>query len=410
MMGSMAKEIAIAAAALANKREQQQQQQQQQHGTERSTSKLSTGTFSNESIEIAAGGTQATTSLNREGKKTVQPATHSFQPSRPRGIDDPPGWNSKWTPNSQAWMQQQAHKTENRGISNNNINSSSSQYRRPYTTSVPNDDDSFHVPLSSWVPQLRDKDSFEQTARAGTIPTRWQSAATKNTLDTAVPRKRWTPSKHIEQRPRDNELLLNESYNDYSWAPHLHTQDPHAADGLHPTPPGLRLDSNSLDDCNAAGEKDTKNYDSSYVSVEDHIEVDNDESSTQETSIPAALRSKENNDFETTKVNFDTTNQGTATSHRKNIVSIHKCDNSRSGQQDDVSQESTKQSAASDDNLKRRHPPGDYATFLVDAEDTFQVFDANWNFSPSKGTVCVLFLMVVLALEGVAVGLYFALR
>ena len=60
--------------------------------------------------------------------------------------------------------------------------------------------------------------------------------------------------------------------------------------------------------------------------------------------------------------------------------------------------------------MERGYYKSDPTTFLVDAEDTFQVFDGDCNFAPSRGTLCVLCLCIVVAAQGVAIGLYFALR
>jgi hypothetical protein len=272
------------------------------------------------------------------------------------------------------------------------------------------------------VPHLHDKGSSEPTA--GITTTRWQSAATKNALDTATPRISWKPSKHIKQRPRNEDYSFNKSYNDYSWAPHLYPQDPHK---LHPYPPELSLDSDSSDDedgdlgdISDTSGKENSSHGNKQNSMEDldrvifgrHTDSDMVEMGIGESSMGANLRqsSLQSNELETTEALCGTTNPDTTTDHNRIVVSNNTSDNSSGDQHDVVSQGSAKQSAALDDNMERGRPTGDFTTFLVDAEDTFQVFDVNWKFSPSRGTLCVLCLVMVLALEGVAVGLYFVLR
>lgn len=418
MMGSMANEIADAAAARQRKRQLEEEHRQRQ---QRSTSQVSTGTFSNESIGVGVEGN----SVSKKDDKTAPlrsaiPASTPFQATRPRGMDDPPGWNSKLAPNNGVWMEQKgAQKLQGRTVYSSTVNT---LYRRPYTPSrIPNDDDSFHAPLSSWVPQLRDPK--DDTKTDNTTTTRWQSAATRNAMDTAVPRKSWKPPNNRKRRrkPNDNDpSLLNESYNEYSWAPHLHPQGPHA---LHPYPPGTSRSTYDEDDYDidetvdeeeeegeevsvTDGAKHTKSRSTSYMSMEEDIisqseselfEVVDESSSDQSGS---QISAEDNDGSDTTDAFF------AAKANNDKAANNRGSNGDKDG--DGGSQGSTKQSAASEENMERGEP--DFTTFLVDAEDTFQVFDSNWNFAPSKGTLCVLCLLIVLALEGVAVGLYFALR
>ncbi|KAG7341506.1 hypothetical protein IV203_023458 [Nitzschia inconspicua] len=415
MMGGMAKEIAEAAAARQRKRELELQHQQRL----RSASLMSTGTFSNESIGMgehrAVAATRDETTSPCVAVSTL--GSTPFQPARPRGTDDPPGWNSKWAPNSIEWMEQQvAQKTQKRA-SYSAIGSTIR--RRPYTERPPgDDDDSFHAPLSSWVPQLRDQNYSSTNSTDNTTTRQWVSAATKNALDTAIPRKSWKPPKR-KRKPLDNNSLLNESYNDCSWAPHLHPQGPHA---LHPYPPGTSRSTyddgeydydgtDSAPDAASGTHGDSKSRESSYISMEENSQRTNYNTSDShefievvEVESSSESKSRQRAQDESVR-NIDATFAET----NESVGAFTKANDSSDGGDDSSSQGSTKESdAASDENVEGGQ--SDFATFLVDAEDTFQVFDSNWNFAPSKGTLCVLCLMIVLAMEGVAVGLYFALR
>jgi hypothetical protein len=359
---------------------------------------------------------------------------------------DPPGWNSKW-------MEQQMLQKTGKYPSVHPV---------PYRPPSSDDASSFHAPLQSWVPLVEKERRQPPIHTALSSSTVWlQSEATRITLDRSVPIESWRsgkrPRRAMKQGDDPGDMVS------HSWAPHLHPDGVDAArlqaSMTHVTDGSTTTHSRSR----SRKSRDTA-VSSSYdgTMIDDDQESDTDfysqsmDTATTSSMVDGAAHNSRTGKMQNTirrpdsKVTLDSSiisggsyndegpigdETGSASSGDTDDVfararSINDATKAPAGNRVTfVGQVTRGKSSASkgsnggstldnDSNedmeyMERGGGGGgtsDPSTFLVDAEDTFQVFDEDCNFAPSRGTLCVLCLCIVVAAQGVAIGLYFALR
>ena len=316
---------------------------------------------------------------------------------KPRGLEDPPGWNSgtPWKPNSMEYMQYRIRKAHQQQQQQRHESLDHHQ--------VVDDNDSFHLPISSWVP-IVDKQQREDDKTNGAATTNWyQSHETRVTLDKAMPSKSW-------------EAKLDDPFHKMSqknsWAPHLHPGGPNA---LQPYPPGNATASGRTTTSSSSSSSRSETIDvvsSSGEEESETIEVVDDSDTNSNSTSNSHTTTSSSGESESTNRAFARAMAMDGKLRKLSSGFSHATNSSSSGATGTSPQ--TSKSSSTTDVEGGQHQDGDghpdYTTYLVDSNDTFQVFDENWGFNPSRGTLCVLLLCIVLALEGVAVGLYFALR
>ena len=355
---------------------------------------------------------------------------------------DPPGWNSKWAPNSVAWMEQQ--EAQKSGA----VTMHPVPYQAPTADSA-----SFHAPLQSWVP-LQDKERRNRSMNGTPIHTAdnssWlQSEATRTTLDRSVPVQSWQSGK----RPRQPTPKLDEPVSavPHSWAPHLH---PDGVDAARLESSLTHFASGSTHHSRSRKSRDTavsSSYDGTMIDDDESgfgshssmesstesssmIEVVSDSSNSRtgkmanrirrpdskvtmaSSIISASYDDSSSNSTDTAeifararKIDASKSRSGSRVTfvgevtggNNGNKITFKEGGGSTDGEDDEESEE---------EGMERGNSKSDPVSFLVDADDTFQVFDDDCNFAPSRGTLCVLCLCIVVAAQGVAIGLYFALR
>mmetsp|Transcript_28208 Transcript_28208/g.49997 ORF Transcript_28208/g.49997 Transcript_28208/m.49997 type:complete len:365 (-) Transcript_28208:304-1398(-) len=363
MLSGLADEIAAAAAVREHRRKEKEQQQQQQLEMQGTT------------------GPDATPPLHPPSTAALPPSQAAALTSPPRGKADPPGWDSHWSKhprNSIAYMQER-------------IAQANAQLQQKPRTTVPitpyhdvrsnlvsgaDDDDSFMAPMSTWVPQV-DKEQRKLT-------TTWPMA-TQETLKTAVPVQSWS-------KVNDNERPESEKN---SWAPHLHPNGPQALAPSHfPT---------SKSSCEFDEEEILEDDDEEDDDDGDMIEiVDEEEGPSQMSRKRKKKKKSKSSSFSSSSSSSRNSSSYSSDSSSSGFLRANKTRN--------ATQQSLSSATASSEVMEQEQQQSDYTTYLVDSDDTFQCFDENWRFAPSRGTLCLIGLMIVLALEGLAVGLYFVLR
>lgn len=273
------------------------------------------------------------------------------------------------------------------------------------------------------------------------------SDAARQVLKTAVPTKSWEVGRRSDDDDDDDDMRGSATRtagdpfwvgSHTSWAPHLHPNGPLAvapastqklvnvawSSDSHEeetVEEDVTIDEETMDGDDESGSIIEEEIISADGDVEDElIEVMADDEDEEEHVSYGDLSSTPNH-TENTEAAFAKQREQQKQQQQQQLRQGRRQTQRFHENGDPVSSMSTKQQQQQQQSPSFRIEDGDYndengdgsgrADFiLVEKGDNFQIFDDDCRFAPSRGTLVVLCLCVVLALEGVGVGLYFALR